>query len=232
MNALAAVRTRPFYTGLSILMVLIALAGFWPGYVAPLFDGSLVKTVRVHGHAILFTGWLLLFFVQAALAALGKTRWHIRLGQFGIAYGILLIPNGLHNAIVRAIALSRGFYREFLDMLFFAIFFGAAVAYRRKAQLHKRFMIVASTMLLVAPVSRLWFLAGLPAGTARLTVIFSILALPVILAIAYDAAKKQRIHPVYLAGIFAFLVRVFSPAYVADTSVWLTLERAVLSFFG
>lgn len=230
MTALNTVRCRPFYMALSILMGLIAVIGFWPGYFGPLFEGTLVKLVRVHIHAILFTGWLVLFFAQATLAALGKVAWHMRLGRFSIGYGILLVPIGLYVAIARAIAQSRGFYRELLDILFFAIFFAAAIAYRKTPQLHKRLMVVATTMLLVAAASRMWFLPGESGSTTRLIIIFSILALPVMLAMGHDQFKKQRIHPVYIAGIFAFVVRVFSPTYVYETSIWPNFERAVLSF--
>jgi hypothetical protein len=232
MDALTAIQTRPFYIALSILMGFIAVVGFWPGYFGPLFDGTLVKLLRVHIHAVLFTGWLLLFFVQAALPAFGKVAWHMRLGRFGIGYGMLLIPIGLYNAIARAVARSSGFYREFLDMLFFAVFFLAAIAYRRKPQLHKRLMIVATAMLLVAAASRMWFLPGVSGSTARLVIIFSILALPVVLAMGHDHLKAQRIHPVYIAGVFAFVVRVFSPAYLAESSVWLSIERPILSLFS
>jgi hypothetical protein len=233
MKALTAVRSRPFYVALSLLIGLIALAGFWPTYYGLLLDGSLAKALRVHIHAVLFTGWLLLFLTQAMFAATGKLAWHKRLGNFGIGYAILLIPIGLYNAIERAIVQSRGFYRELLDMLFFAIFFGAAIAYRRKPQLHKRLMIVASTMLLVAPASRMWFLAEMePGSPTRLLAIFSVLVLPVVLAIGYDLVKGQRLHPIYIAGVFAFLVRVFSPAYVDRTDIWPDIERSVLAFVG
>ncbi len=229
MNALTAVRARPLYISLSILMGVIALIGFWPGYFGPLFDGTLVKLVRVHIHAILFTGWLLLFFTQVTLAAFGKVTWHMRLGKFGIAYGLLLIPVGLYNALARAIAQSRGFYRELLDMLFFAIFFGAAIAYRKQPQVHKRLMIVATAMLLVAAASRMWFLPEVPSRPARLLIIFSILALPVVLAMGHDQVKTRKIHPVYVAGICAFLVRVFTPGYVDATEFWPNMERAFLA---
>ena len=41
-----------------------------------------------------------------------------------------------------------------LDMLVFAPLFAAAIYYRRKPELHKRLMIVATTSLLIAAVGR------------------------------------------------------------------------------
>ena len=53
--------------GLSLVMALIAIVGFWPRYFGPLVFGTLVQPLLVHIHATVFTGWLLLFFLQALL---------------------------------------------------------------------------------------------------------------------------------------------------------------------
>jgi hypothetical protein len=49
---------RPAYIGLSVLMAIIAIVGFWPRYFGPLVRGTLVQPLLIHVHAAVFTGWL------------------------------------------------------------------------------------------------------------------------------------------------------------------------------
>ena len=85
------VRRRPFYIGVSLLMGLIAVVGFWPTYFGPLVLGTLAQPLLIHLHAIVITGWLVLFLTQVVLAATGRVAWHLRLGRIGIGYGVLVI---------------------------------------------------------------------------------------------------------------------------------------------
>ena len=63
--------TRPFYIGVSLLMGLIAVVGFWPTYFGPLMRGTLAQPLLIHVHTAVFVGWLFLFLTQAVLAAVG-----------------------------------------------------------------------------------------------------------------------------------------------------------------
>ena len=52
------VRRRPFYFGVSLLMGLIAIVGFWPTYFGPLVLGTIRQPLLIHLHATVFAGWL------------------------------------------------------------------------------------------------------------------------------------------------------------------------------
>ena len=80
-----------------------------------------------------------------------------------------------------------------LDMLVFAPFFAAAIYYRRKPELHKRLMIVATTSLLIAAVGRMQFL-----GEPRVVLVHLIWTAPILLAMAHDFWRQRRVHPVYV----------------------------------
>ena len=95
----------------------------------------------------------------------------------------------------------------------FGSFFGAAIAYRRKPQLHRRLMVVAATSLLVAAVGRMAFL---PAATPLRLAVWSA---PVLLAMAFDFKKTRAVHPVYLAGIIVFALRRLSVP-LSQTAAW------------
>ena len=91
----------------------------------------------------------------------------MKLGRFAIGYGVLVIVVGLITAFARfALRVRAGevaaaqaqLLGPLLDMLVFAPVFAAAVYYRRKPELHKRLMVVATTSLLIAAVGRMQFL--------------------------------------------------------------------------
>jgi hypothetical protein len=84
-----------------------------------------------------------------------------------------------------------------LDMLVFAPLFAAAIYYRRTPELHKRLMIVATTALLVAAVTRMPFL-GRPANQLLLHLIWTA---PILLAMAHDFWRHRKVHPVYVLGL-------------------------------
>jgi len=224
------VRRRPFYIGVSLLMGLIAIVGFWPTYFGPLVFGTISQPLLIHVHATVFAGWLVLFLTQVLLAATGRVAWHVRLGRIGIGYGVLVVIVGLLTGIIRsAHRMQLGLPGEHLlfvavaDMTVFSIFFGAAIAFRRKPQIHKRLMMVAATMLLVAAASRMTFLPLLQMRQA-------IWVSPILLAMAHDVRAQRAIHPVYVIGLAAFFVRAISPGIIADTDAWSAVAHWLTAF--
>lgn len=222
---------------LSGVMALIAVVGFWRLYFGPLVVGTLSQPLLIHIHATVFTGWLVLFFLQAAFAATRRVQWHMRLGKIGIGYGVLLIIVGLITGIVRAserplgagaAGAERLLFVSFADMVMFAGFFVPAIVYRRKPQLHRRLMVVAATTLLVAAVARMTFV---PAGSARAPILLAIWALPIVLAMIHDFTKNRSVHPIYVAGIAVLVVRrLIVP--LSQTPAWSEFTKGVFSLAG
>ena len=201
---------RRLYIGLALLAVAIAAVGFWPTYFGPLVAGAAEKTAIVHLHAVVYVGWLAIFVTQTVLAATGRIAAHMKLGRFAIGYGVLLIAVGLLTAFARfALRVRAGEAADaqaqllgpLLDMLVFAPFFAAALYYRRKPELHKRLMVVATTSLLIAAVGRMQFL-----GEPRALWVQVIWTAPILLAMAHDFWRQRRIHPVYVVGLVALLL--------------------------
>ena len=217
----APVRVAPrrvIYVGLSALMGLMAVVGFWPKYFGPLVLGTLVQPLLIHLHATVFTGWLVLFFLQAYFAATKQIRLHLALGRAGIWYGVLLIIVGLTTGVIRSSASPPGRAEALLlaiieDMVMFAGFFGVAIWYRKRPKVHRPAMVVAATSLLVAAVARMTFV---PPGPGRLAV----WSMPILIAAAGDFRQTRSVHPVYLIGLGVCVVRIFNVPVISSTAAW------------
>ena len=205
-------RDRGLYLFLSLLMWGLALVGFWPGYVGPAVAGNLEKSGAVHFHVVIFVGWLVLFTIQATLPMLRRGRLHRQIGRFGIGYGVLLWIVGLHVTWsrfadrVRLGDLDAARFQTLpplTDMMIFPVLFYLAVHYRDRPEVHKRFMVLTSTMLGVAAVARMTINGLLPQNP----LIFDLVWLsPIWFAIVHDALRERRLHPVYGFGALALSV--------------------------
>ena len=221
---------RLFFTGMALTSLLTMLVGFAPTYF---FRSSslapLTPFYQLHG--VIFASWILLFLVQTALVAAHRTDLHRRLGAAGVVLavavlivGILVSIETLRRGGGTQIAEPRAFLSIPLgDMITFAALVGAAVALRRRADAHKRLMLLATITILTAAVAR--FLAQINiGGTAFIFLGTDLFVLAVIL---YDFTSRGAIHPASLWG--GALVVVFKPLlFVASgTSAWHSFADAL-----
>jgi hypothetical protein len=185
-----------------------------------------------------YVGWLAIFVTQTVLAATGRIAAHMKLGRFAIGYGVLVIAVGLLTAFARfALRVRAGEAADaqeqllgpLLDMLVFAPFFAAAIYYRRKPELHKRLMIVATTSLLIAAVTRMPFL-GQP---RNLLLVHLIWMAPILLAMAHDYWRQRRIHAVYVAGLVVLLLEgPLVRAHARTSELWLNMSGWLAGWAG
>jgi hypothetical protein len=204
-----------------------------------LLSGAVDVLPIIHLHAVIFSGWLGLLIAQAVLAGTGRIALHMKLGQIGILYGALLIIVGEATAFsafgarVRAGNLPEAEARLFApvtDLLVFAPFLAAAWIYRRKPEVHKRLIVVATTILLIAPAHRAvnWLFGGPPPPV--LPVLLLWLA-PIALGLAVDLVRRRLVHPVYLFGIAAVVFLKFFRRPLATTEVWKDFVGWVTSLY-
>lgn len=222
-----------FYVGAALLIAVITLAGFAPSLYGTAFEG-IVRPWFIHVHAVVYVGWLALLIVQSVLAATGKIGLHRRVGNFGIAYGCIVLVLGVIVTFAAAVVhveagewpIERG--ANFLtvalgDMVLFGGFFGAAVWYRQRPEVHKRLMLLASVALMFAGVGRLWFFGDPP----NIPLLLAVWYTPVLIGMAYDIGTTRRVHPVYIVGAVimgAWLVRIPFGA----SATWQDIGRRLL----
>ena len=201
-------RERWFYIGMSIALVITVFAGFAPTYyLRPYFNTAPLMPL-LHLHGFVFTSWLVLFVTQTTLVAAHRTDIHRRLGVAGGVIAVLMVLLGVTTALVRAkqgaTPLPGISPLSFLvvplgDMFVFSILEGAGFYFRRRPDVHKRLMLLATISILAAAIARLPFAimrAGPPA-------FFGLTDVFVVACVLYDLVTLRRIHrATALAGLF------------------------------
>lgn len=224
--ARAVASRRRIFVPLAVLVTLIVFIGFWPNYFGPLLSGNVDATVIIHVHVAVFVLWLVLFLAQVALAATGRLALHMQLGRWVIAYGVFLILIALFTAFaVFQMRVDAGNFAEATnrlfapvrDMLAFVPLLWAGWIYRSKPEIHKRIMLLATTVLLIAAVGRMAFL-GRPVPTPLLMLVWGA---PIYIAMGWDWYSRRLVHPVYLMGIALMLsFRLVLP--LRETQAWMS----------
>ena len=198
MPTLAAARNpdRTFFASIATLALTLIIVGFAPTFFLKEAFDTPDLTPRVHVHGALFTAWPLLLLAQALLIRSGKYSLHRTLGMFGIALVAGIVISGFMVVLgkPRFNIASRAFiFTPLLALILFPLFVGAAIRFRRDASAHKRWMLLATILLMSAGTRRVLHLLGIEAGPyVAEFVTYALLLLPLVV---YDVARLHRLHP-------------------------------------
>lgn len=222
---------RGLYVGVVLVMTATVLLGFWPFYAGLVAGGSRAHWV-IYVHGALASGWMLLLLTQVVLVFRRRVRVHQKLGKVGIYYAVLVLAAGVAVTLVApAVSVVEG--RATLDeaagflilpigdLLLFAGFFGAGIAYRRNRELHKRLMLLAALAFVFPAAARL-------GGASGPFVVLLIWLFPLFLAMGHDLVTRARVAPVYFLGL-AVLLAAFARVMLMESEVWLVVGRRILS---
>ncbi len=245
---LAREQSRYFYFYMAIACAAVAFIGFLPTYWVPMAAGAFHAAPVYHLHGLLFFSWTLYFIYQTWLGASGRVVRHRDVGLLGVSLATGMIFFGVTVGIVsvkRDTAAGMGeAARTFLivplsDILFFATVILLALLNLRRAETHKRLMLLATISLLPAPIAR-WFLTFLaPPGAANAVPPVSIATGPVLVAsllllvaMVHDWRSRDRPHPVYLWGFAAFIAMTLLRAPFSVTPAWQAIAAALTGLAG
>ena len=222
---------RFFFTSMSLACIVAVFVGFAPTYYLKTYFRNAPLTPLVHIHGLVFSGWILLFFLQTVLVATGRIQIHRRLGVVSAIWAVLLVVAGTATALAfvrrnvptggtRALAFLA---TPVADMVVFAILTAAAILNRHRPAAHKRLMLVATIGLLGAAVSR-WPLTFVQRGPTAFFFVTDLFLLP---GIGYDLVRLRRIHPAYLWGGTLLIASQPLRGLVGRTHIWQSLARFV-----
>ena len=219
---------RWYFPGMAVMMIAVAIAGFAPSIVDPSRRlGPITLLVALHGG--LFFLWLLLFLMQTTLIAAQRADLHRRMGIVAVVLLVLLVPV---SYMVTVQMVRRGFdlsgdqgggsipffgsIFNFFGIIEFPLLAGAALAYRRRKEIHKRLMLFANISLMGPPITHLLGHFGL---LSPFTVLAG-LAMFLLSAVAGDYLRARRVHP--LTATLAIVLFLFQPVQgiVGSTAAW------------
>lgn len=200
---------RMSYLWLCLAASVITFVGFSFTYFRPMITGEYPEvSPAVHIHGWSFFLWYLLLPVQAGLVKSKRVGLHRTLGYSSLGLAAVMIATGMIVIGVQMdLAQQPGgspFWQAlgpgiFSTLVLFGAFYALAIRYRRKRELHKRLMLLASTGGMGAAGFRIMAEIIGPGFTAGVAGI--LLPNLIIVAAMVLEARRDRIHKVYLWGL-------------------------------
>jgi hypothetical protein len=220
-------RERLFYTGMAVAFMLTVFAGFARTYYLRPYFGTPSLTPLLHLHGVVFTSWLLLLLTQTALVAANRTGVHRRLGMAGAVIAVVMVIVGTATAIIRAkvVEVPAGAPSPLVfltiplgDMLVFASLVGAGFYFRRRGDIHKRLMLLATISILPAATARLPFAFIQQVGPLAF---FGLADLFIVACLIYDLVARRRVHRATAWGGLLIVVSHPLRLMIGNTQAWL-----------
>ena len=238
-----AVGRSGFNAGMSVSLLLLTIAGFWPQYYRPLLFGTRLEPLLEHWgfalHSSASLGWMIAFAVQSILVWRGRTDLHRRFGPSMAAYGVVVIVLDLYAGVGIEVhrlrhgePLNRAAAFLFLvtrDLVMFGGFLAAAIAWRRRPALHGRLMFLATLSIAMVGFGRLVGRLLLP---EHRTLFELVCLLPIALAMVHDWRTRGRVHGATVVGLVLFFVRLrYLNFGFGLTGAWQPIGQALLRPF-
>lgn len=229
---MAAVVRNRFYVVVGVALAVLVFVGFARTYYLRFWFDVPPINVLLHLHSIVFTAWFVLFVIQTRLIAAQNYRAHMQLGIAGVALAVLVFVFGAATAIASADAPrvrpmgmnSQQFVLvPLVGIAFFGGFVAAAVALRRRAQYHKRFMMLAMIAVLGPPIARL--IAVTQSGEYFAPIQICVPAAFLAWCMVSDWVKHRIVHPVYAIGGSILLISLPVRFMIARTEAWENVGR-------
>jgi hypothetical protein len=213
----------PFFFLFALLVAAVVVYGFAHTLSGNLLRAPIPRPGILWIHAGVFICWVGLFLLQAALVRSRRVHWHRRFGMAGLALGALMPPLGVATALVMArfdvahalrdpVYMAAHLSIPFNDMVFFAGAFVAAAWWRKQPGVHRRLMLVATSLLTAAAFPRMPFITI--TGLRWYPGVDVLLAI----ALAHDVMTRGRIHQAYAISLPPIVIGQI-------VAMWLFLAR-------
>jgi hypothetical protein len=172
---------RFFYPSVGVLFLALTIIGFHHFYLSgKSYPGrEITPPIRmlVISHGVAMLGWILIFTLQPLLVAKGNLRAHMTIGKLAAFFAAGLVTLGLLVAIYSArvsppqmklwtLSPKPFMAVPFFTLLFFGLYVGIGVWKRKRPEIHRPMMMIATLAALGAGISRITMLNNLYMGTA------------------------------------------------------------------
>jgi hypothetical protein len=217
---------RWFYFGMSLLIAAVVIYGFSQTINQNLIHATPPRPWLLWVHGTLFSAWVAFFIMQSGLVRSHNVPIHRRLGWFGAGLAVAMTVVGVATAIVMrrfdmrfepadVAGPSTTLIMSFFDIACFAAFVWLAVIWRRKPEMHRRLMLIATISLTAAAFARMpnatfanvWFYSGVDGL--------------ILLGVSRDLFVLKRVHRVYWYALpVLVVVQVFVTRMMLSPAAW------------
>jgi len=220
------VRSR-FYPQFALVLALFVFIGFSRSYYFRFLTDLPPMVTLVHLHGLVFTGWLVLFAVQTRLIAAHRVDLHMKLGVAGLVLAVCIVALGVatvfHTAAVPRVRASGLTPPQFavvplVGITMFALFVALGAAFRRRAGVHKRLMVLAMIAVVGPAVGRLLLLFDVAALAPLMQPLVA--AVFITWCLLHDWRKYHRVHPVFAVGGLAIVASWPLRTLIARSEWW------------
>lgn len=217
---------------MAIVAAFAVVGGFGPTYFFKRWYGTPPLSNLLHFHGAVFTSWIVLLITQTALVAARRTDVHRRLGAAGgvlaavmtvVAY-VVSIDAARRGSTIPGMSAEAFMAIPIATVAVFPALVGAALWYRRRPDVHKRLMLLATAELIVAGVARLPVIA-----TSGPLAFFGVSDLFVVAMAVYDIRMLGRVHRATLwGGAFLILSQVVR-VILTGVPAWESIARTLIN---
>jgi hypothetical protein len=227
---------RNFYLVMSLFIAFITIYGFSQTIPTRLIHPAIARPFLLWIHGATFSAWLALFIVQSALIRTRNVRLHRSLGWFGAGLAVVMVPLGFAIALIMgrfhihqlhdpAAPAEASLIASFYDMCAFAILFGLAFSWRRKPELHRRLIFMATCGLTAAAFTRF------PIEALQQGFTYVCVDALIVLGVLRDLVVGRRVHKAYLYSLPILATTQSLMMYVLQNGVpwWMRIAHALLA---
>lgn len=222
-------------TYLFIAIWIFALIGFHRTYTVffPTFEGFHWEQ---HFHGAMLMGWFAMLIVQPLLIKYRKNKIHRTLGKVGyilaplVCYSIFLVTKMVYYREIATRPESSVLSQLSLDIptiFIFGLFFILAMVNRHKSEVHMRYMIGTSLLMVGPGLGRaLIIFGGMPFPLAvSITLYFS--EIVAVLLLLNDFRKKTNLKPMLTVAIILIINHLFW--IFQESTLWLKIAKAFVT---
>ncbi len=236
-----------FYLWTAVVFILIAFGSFIPTYWARVVSGTFHAPPIVHIHGALLFSWTLFYLLQTAFVASGRTPRHRSWGLFGISlFSVMICSILVTRVTLMQLEKLQGFGEAslrfsaiaFCSVLLLVAFFAAAISNIRRPEIHKRFMYLVMSGLMIPALARVFLTMFAPPGAVGPPPPFVVIpptltaSLLILAAVAHDWRTRGKPHPVYVYGGTVLIAWTILIVPFANTSFWLMISRSLRALGG
>jgi len=227
------------YLAAGLAALAVAAIGFFRTFLWPSWQGAFQGPTVVYVHGVFVLAWLVLFATQAALVRSRRMPRHRQWGLLAavVAPGVVVSTMAMGvSAMHRDLAAGMGelamslMLGTFTSPLVFLALVAGGVALRRRPDVHKRLMLMATVAILWPAFFR--FRHYFPAVPYPEWV-FGFALPQVFLAIVVwiDRLKTGRVHPVFLWVGIPFVIEAALETWLLDSPGWRVVARWLAGWF-